>query len=170
MTPMRKGLVIALAQLALMTGVAGVLLYERETLPRAWALTAGVDPYLPIRGRYVELRLLVDTAVPPGDLSRDEGMTHGYGRVTASDGRLHVAAIESESEAGWPGPEQQLLQVLDTDRGRAWVLAGPVAFFLAEDAPDPTRLEPGEELWAEVTVPPKGPPRPIRLEVRSGGR
>lgn len=169
MTPMRKGLVIALAQLVLMTGVAGALLYERATLPRAWVLTAGVDPYLPIRGRYVELHLLVDTDVPAGDPSQAQGMAYGYGRVTASEGRLEVAAIESETETGWPDPELQLLQVLDTGSGRAWALSAPVAFFLAEDAPDPTRLRPGEQLWAEVTVPREGPPRPIRLEVRPGG-
>jgi hypothetical protein len=42
----------------------------------------------------------------------------------------------------------------------------PVAFFLPEHAADPSRLSPGKELWVEVSVPRKGPPRPIQLEAR----
>ena len=45
----------------------------------------------------------------------------------------------------------------------------PVAFFIPEHMPDPTVLAAGEELWVEITVPKKGPPRPIRLGVRKGG-
>jgi hypothetical protein len=51
----------------------------------------------------------------------------------------------------------------------AAVLSEPVDYFLPEHAIDPSRRQPGEELWVEVTVPPKGPPRPIRLAVKKGG-
>ncbi|HET7694915.1 MAG TPA: GDYXXLXY domain-containing protein [Vicinamibacterales bacterium] len=44
-----------------------------------------------------------------------------------------------------------------------------LAFFIPEHIPDPSIREPGEELWAEVTLPRKGPPRPIRLAVKKDG-
>jgi hypothetical protein len=42
-----------------------------------------------------------------------------------------------------------------------------IAFFLPEHAFTP-RLKPGEEIWAEVTLPKKGPPRPIQLALKRG--
>ncbi len=48
-------------------------------------------------------------------------------------------------------------------------LAEPVAYFIPEHIPDPSIRPAGEELWAEVTVPKSGPPRPIRLGVRRNG-
>jgi hypothetical protein len=49
------------------------------------------------------------------------------------------------------------------------MLAEAVAYFIPEHAADPTRLQQGEELWAEVSVPASGPPRPIRLGIRRNG-
>jgi len=48
------------------------------------------------------------------------------------------------------------------------VLDRPVAFFIPEQIPDPSRRPPDEKLWVEVTIPKKGPPRPIRLGVKKG--
>jgi hypothetical protein len=42
----------------------------------------------------------------------------------------------------------------------------PVAFFIPEHVDDPSIRREGEELWAEVTIPRRGPPRPIRLGVK----
>jgi len=44
-----------------------------------------------------------------------------------------------------------------------------LAFFIPEHVPDPSVRAPGEELWAEVTRPRRGPPRPIRLAVKKDG-
>ena len=49
------------------------------------------------------------------------------------------------------------------------VLDDSVAFFIPEHVSDPSIRAPGEELWVEVTIPKKGPPRPIRLGVKKGG-
>lgn len=43
-----------------------------------------------------------------------------------------------------------------------------VALFIPEDVADPSIRPAGETLWAEVTVPPAGPPRPIRLGIQRG--
>jgi hypothetical protein len=45
----------------------------------------------------------------------------------------------------------------------------PIAFFIPEHVPDPSIRAAGEELWAEVTLPRKGAPRPIRLAVKKDG-
>jgi hypothetical protein len=45
----------------------------------------------------------------------------------------------------------------------------PVDFFIAEHAASPVPVKPGQELWIEVTVPPKGPPRPIQLALKQDG-
>jgi len=42
-------------------------------------------------------------------------------------------------------------------------------YFLPEHAENPTFRSRGEELWVEVTIPKKGPPRPIRLGVKKDG-
>jgi hypothetical protein len=108
-----RGLVLAVLHLALVAALGGKLLLDRARYPRVWVKAAPVDPELPIRGRYLRLRV-----EPPG-------------------------------AAGEP-------QVL--------------AFYLPERGPDPGRRPRGEELWAEVTVVPHGPLRPIRLGVKRHGR
>ncbi len=51
----------------------------------------------------------------------------------------------------------------------AWDEPGSfVAYFISEHVADPSRRPQGEELWVEVTLPKKGPPRPIRLAVKRG--
>ena len=44
-----------------------------------------------------------------------------------------------------------------------------LAFFIPEHVPDPSIRRAGEELWAEVTIPKRGAPRPIRLAVKKDG-
>jgi hypothetical protein len=55
------------------------------------------------------------------------------------------------------------------ERAAEWVIAEPLAFFIPEHAKDPTRLETGERLWVELSVPPNGGPRPLRLGVKRNG-
>jgi hypothetical protein len=49
------------------------------------------------------------------------------------------------------------------------LLDQPLAYFIPEHVPDPSRRAEGEELWVEVTLPRRGAPRPIRLGVKKGG-
>lgn len=63
-----KGLLLAALHVALLGAVAGKLLYDRQHLPRMWVQTAPFDPDLPLRGRYVQLRLLLDDKHPPADM------------------------------------------------------------------------------------------------------
>ncbi len=97
--------------LLIVSSLGGKLLYDRATRPRVWVKTRPYDPNLPIRGRYVRLRL----------------------------------------------------------EGNKVVQGATVLFFIPEHVKDPSRRATGEELWVEVTLPKKGPPRPIRLGVKKDG-
>jgi hypothetical protein len=48
-------------------------------------------------------------------------------------------------------------------------LSPPVVYFLPERAADPLRGHARGTLFVEVTLPRKGPPRPIRLGTKLGG-
>jgi hypothetical protein len=43
-----------------------------------------------------------------------------------------------------------------------------VPFFVPEHAPELSQRKVGDEVWAEVSVPRKGPPRPIQLALKRG--
>ena len=62
------------------------------------------------------------------------------------------------------------VQLRDDGGVRSSRLAEPVAFFIPEHVPDPSRRPREEQLWVEVTLPRSGPPRPIRLGVMKEGR
>ena len=113
MTPLIRGIAVTAVHIALLLGLVVQYQWDRARLPRAWFRAVPYDPNLPIRGRYVSLRLL--------ELPKNN------------------------------------------DVGR------PVAFFIPEHVPDPSQRTTGEELWVEVTLPPEGPPRPIRLGVKKNG-
>jgi hypothetical protein len=109
---MTKGILVAILHCAIVLSLAGKYELDRQRLPRVWVKCARYDPNLPIRGRYISIRLLVD----------------------ANDTRFPDHAALSQ----------------------------PLAYFIPEHAADPTMTGAGE-YWVEVTVPPEGPPRPIRL-------
>jgi hypothetical protein len=159
-----KGLLIGAVQVALVLAVGGKLFYDRAALPRAWVETAGFDPVLPIRGRYVALNLLFEAAPESATIPAGEDTASGTLVVRGEAARV---VLERDPVGERPrGPLQFMRR--DTPDGERWMLVRPVAFFLPEHAPDPTRgAEPGE-LWMEVTVPRRSLPRPIRLR-RSGG-
>jgi hypothetical protein len=152
--PMRKGLLVAAVHVAIVASLGGKLLVDRATRPRVWARAAPVDPNMPIRGRYVSLRLeaLAD------DVGRGTQMQSVA--LSVRDGRL-VATPATGSKI--------TAQFVDRDAERVARLDQPLAYFIPEHVPDPSRRASGEELWVEVTIPRAGGPRPIRLGVKKGG-
>ena len=165
MTPLIKGLVLAAVHVGLVASLGAKLLYDRATLPRVWALTTPYDPNLPIRGRYVSLQLVVEPRgvreTKPGLLSQPPQPIN----LRVEGDRL-VAEATARSEDY--DPFDLHLRFTDRRGEKLAMLAEPVAFFIPEHIPDPSRRPEGEELWAEVTIPKKGPPRPIRLGVKKG--
>ncbi len=117
MMPYKKGLVIGAVQILLVMSLGAKLLIDRARYPRVWVEVAPFDPSLPIRGRYVRLKIIGTPKVGGATIPTDQ----------------------------------------------------PLAYFIPDGVPDPSRRPSGEELWAEVTVPKKGPPRPIQLGVKKNG-
>jgi hypothetical protein len=163
MSASRKGIILAVLQLAIVASLAAKYAIDRARFPRVWARTAVYDPNLPIRGRYLSVQLRVDadlvyenSELPMGInfFQRDIYLHAEKGRLVAS-----------------PAPTPTGLRVTrwKTRTGEiVTALSEPVDFFLPEHAVDPSWRKAGEELWIEVTVPKKGPPRPIRLAVKKG--
>ena len=144
----RRGLAVALLQAVMVSSLGGKLLLDRERYPRVWTQALPFDPDLPIRGRYVRIAVVVH--IPPGS------------------GSFYQAklSVENNELVARPAPDWGDIAV-HTERH---TLVQPVAFFIPEHVPDPSRRAPGEELWVELTVPRKGPPRPIQLAVKKDGK
>jgi hypothetical protein len=164
MKTVNKGLAVALIHILIVLSLGGKLLYDRATRPRVWVRTGSVDPDLPIRGRYLTLNLEVHApAFKPMDPSKTtQQYDSSYVELAVENGRL-VAHKTSR-------PTEMMINTWSrqTSRGDgSFLLSSPVLFFIPEHAEAP-RLGGGSELWAEVTVPTKGPPRPIQLAIKRG--
>ncbi len=155
MTALQRGLLVALIQLLLVSSLGGVLLLDRARLPRVWVKTVPVDPDTPFRGRYVRLGIEADAR--GFDSAAD--LSTSAATLIVEDDRLVAVASPSARRA---------TPVRLGDDGTV-TLVELLAYFIPEDVPDPSTRPAGEELWVEVTVPPKGPPRPIRLGIRRAG-
>jgi uncharacterized membrane-anchored protein len=165
-----KGLMLALLQVAIVASLGGKLLYDRATRPRIWVRAAPVDPDLPVRGRYVQLRLEVRTNVvfsPHGGTAYDQPV-----QLKVDSGQLFAEKSDKQTGINVDPLNRFRQRRTEAATGPASpgmaVLSEPVAFFIPEHVPDPSLRRANEELWVEVTVPKKGPPRPIRLGVKTG--
>lgn len=181
----KTSVALLLIQLALVSSIAAKYLYQRRSCPRVWVRTAAFDPELPMRGRYLSLQLLVDgcqstlpsakqAVVPRNFDGSARGRTYFIGahqpfqfpaQLKVEGNKLAAIRIEDPVyRAGgvlvdaWPGATCDAFRV-----------HMPVDFFVAEHAALPTPLQPGQELWIEVTIPPNGPPRPIQLALKQDG-
>ncbi len=181
----KTSLLLLAIQLVIVSSIAAKYLYQRSACPRVWTRTAAYDPDMVLRGRYLSLQLDVDgcqSTLPSGKQAhfpRDVNGIPGGNRfsIWAPDTIRFPAKISvnhnkliairlletdgqpsGQSVAAWPGAPCDALRLVD-----------PVDFYIPEHAENPTILKAGEELWIEVTVPPKGPPRPLRLALKQAG-
>ena len=168
MSGMGRGVLIAVIHVVIVASLGAKLLVDRAMRPRVWARVAPIDPNLPIRGRYVRLRLEVEAS---GELRQYATGTKGAPApgwqmgvpvaLSVRDGRLIAAPATSSSKL--------TARVTDRNGERVAMLDEPIAYFIPEHVADPSRRRPGEELWVEVTVPGAGAPRPIQLGVKRDG-
>ena len=160
MTNFQKGLILAGAQLALVASLAAKYAIDRARLPRVWVQTVAYDPSLPIRGKYLSVRLRVSPDDMYGSPRNSSWETRNV-TLNVRDG--HLVAKPADHPTGLH--ESRWL----INRGESvTALMEPVAFFLPEHAMDPSVRRAGEDLWMEVTVPKTGPPRPIQLAIKRG--
>ena len=161
MNTLVKGLIVAAAQVLLVASVGAKYLYDRANYPRVWTETAPYDPNLPIRGRYVSITVLVEAERTASAETPDSDASAMFmGRLEVKGDRL--LAIEDPAGPHWFSSRR-------CGKAQCWQLAQPLAYFIPERVGDPTRRPAGESLWVEVTVPPTGAPRPIRLGVKNIG-
>ena len=167
MSASRKGIVLAALQLAIVVSLAAKYTIDRARFPRVWARTAVYDPDLPIRGRYLSVQLRVDAdrvyenSEPPKANQFNSWNEMKDIELRAENGRLVASPALTPTGLHVTRWKTRAGEVVT-------VLSEPVDFFLPEHAVDPSWRKAGEELWIEVTVPAKGPPRPIRLAVKKG--
>ncbi len=177
-------LALLIVQLALVSTIAAKYLYQRWTCPRVWTRAAAIDPQSPMRGRYLALQLTVDGcqstlpsakdanfprdvngAVKPGPFVLRLQTIDFYANLKVVNNTLVAVRIEGTDDmsvgeevvgtASSPCNQMQLESSTD--------------FFIYDKAQSPLPLKPGQELWIEVTVPPKGPPRPMQLALKDNG-
>lgn len=178
-------LLLLAVQLAVVSSIAAKYFYERWTCPRVWTRTTAYDPELMMRGRYLSMQLQVDgckttlpgtkqaavsqnilTSVQSGKNGKPERLQVAFpALLKVEDKKLVVTRIP---DASFSGRDQRVSAWLDAPCDAMW-LFDPVNFYIAEHAPNPFPVKPGQELWVEVTVPPKGPPRPIQLALKQNG-
>ena len=135
-------------QCVLVLSLAARFQWDLVHLPRAWARVYPADPAIPVRGRYASLRLEIPLDGAPAN------QYPARARLVVKEGELH----------GVPDPTGLYL----TPTSGGFAIGRPLPF-LSDRVADPSRRAPGEELWAEVSVPREGPPRPVRLAVKKNG-
>jgi len=181
----RVSIALLVIQIALVSTIALKYLYQRATCPRVWTRAAAYDPSLVMRGRYLSLQLTVDgcgstlpsaknaqfprnmNGVPTGQSFNINAPNAVWfqAKLAVKDNKL-IAIRTPESESTTETQNVAAAPGAPCDQMR---LSNPVDFYIAEHATDPTWLKPGQQLWIEVTVPPKGPPRPLHLALKDNG-
>ena len=172
-------------QLAIVSSIAAKYFYQRWTCPHVWTRTVAYDPELLMRGRYLSVLLTVDgcqstlpsakqaafprnidgTTRPNGYSIRAPEAVQFSAQLKVQGNKLLAIRIQDEDErargqmvAAWPGQSCEAMR-----------LEQPVNFYIAEHAANPLPVRAGQELWIEVTIPPKGPPRPTQLAMKQDG-
>jgi hypothetical protein len=184
-----SGTLIALIviQLALVSTFAARYLYQRWTCPLAWTRAVGAEPEASAHGRYLSLQLTVDGcqstlpsaklatfprdvngAVKPGPFvlrsqSSQPAYFNAYLKVV--NNKLVAVRVEGQEDST-AGEGITAMPGTSCDQ---MSLNAPVDFLLAKHAHSPLPLKPGQELWVEVTVPPKGPPQPVQVALKQDG-
>ncbi|WP_109485521.1 GDYXXLXY domain-containing protein [Occallatibacter savannae] len=183
----RVSLLLLAVQVALVSTVALKYFYQRATCPRVWTRAAAYDPSLIMRGRYLSLQLTVDgcSSTLPSAKNAQFPRNAG-GTVTVRSPNFNVTAPDTiwfQARLGVKDNKLIAIRVPEPESTTSTQnvaaspgspcdqmrLAVPVDFYISEHASDPTFLKKGQELWIEVTVPPKGPPRPLQLALKDNG-
>jgi hypothetical protein len=148
MTPLLKGLILCGVQTVMVLSIGGKLLLDRATQPRLWVRVAPYDPSSPIRGRYVSLTISAEArGFSPGTI-------YDQANFTVEDGKLVARPAAMDGTGVLVSNNTTSVQVV---------------YFIPEHVPDPSIRQKDEELWAQITVPRKGPPRPVQLGVKKNG-
>jgi hypothetical protein len=181
----KASVALLLIQGSIVSTIAAKYFYERQTCPRVWARTVAIDPELPMRGRYLSLRLTVDGCQSTLPSAKAARFPRGWnGAAVPGDYSVrYVAPILFPAELKVENNQLVAVEITDEEREESaaiveappgaacqqFRLAAPVDYYIAEHVADPSWTKAGQELWIEVTLPPKGPPRPLALALKDNG-
>jgi hypothetical protein len=87
-------------------------------------------------------------------------------QLEARDGKL----VAEDASRRLPRSDFQSVMVSERAPCERALVSPGIEYFLPENAKSPFPLNPGQELWMEVTVPPSGPPRAIQLALSDDGQ
>jgi hypothetical protein len=176
---------LVVIQLALVSSIAAKYLYQRWKCPRVWTRTVAYDPEMVMRGRYLSVQLVVDGCQSTLPSAKQVRMPHDKNGVpTGTQFSINAPGqFEFPAELKVEGNTLKAIRLPEwkDDSAGQRVMASPgsscenlrleepVDFYIAEHAVSPTPVKMGQELWVEVTVPPKGPPRPVQLALKENG-
>jgi hypothetical protein len=183
MTFARTSIALLAIQLVVVSSIAAKYLYQRSTCPQVWTRAVAYDPSMVMRGRYISAQLRVDACginqpvndsrhskqfLPTeldehGNLKQQSSSRYLFAVLGAKNGRL---AVQRFSDEEYERNQQEVMIKRDSSDCAEAVLQQPVDFYISEKAQSPFPLLKGSELWVEVTVPPKGPPRPIAMAMK----
>ncbi len=181
----KTSIALLVIQLAIVSTIAAKYLYQRSTCPRVWTRTVAYDPELVMRGRYLTMQLVVDgcqstlpsaqqanfprniNGVPNGkDYSIAAPMFLRFqAKLAVKDNKLLAIRLPENDDI----PAGQTVDAASGSSCQNMRLDEPVDFYIPEHAQSPIPVKQGDELWIEVTVPPKGPPRPTQLALKQNG-
>ncbi|MFZ0745001.1 MAG: hypothetical protein WAM85_11380 [Terracidiphilus sp.] len=181
----KTSLALLAIQIVLVSSIAAKYLYQRSACPHVWTRAVAYDPELVMRGRYLSAQLIVDGCQSTLPSAKQAGYprningvpegskyaiiapqaVHFLARLAVQNNKLVAIGVPEADEnpsgqivGAWPGFSCENLR-----------LDEPVNFYIPEHATSLPPLKTGDELWIEVTVPPKGPPRPIQLALKQKG-
>ncbi len=180
MNARNRAIALLVIQCLIVSSIAGKYLYERLTRPRVWVRVAQYDPNLPMRGRYMAMTPLVDACGLPRDKESGTSWTpYSADRKSGTEVTSWQWQVVMKAKGGKlvvedarnVVPRSQTLTIyLSSDQPCDLVQLSPgILFFIPDTAEPPFPKKKGEELWADVTVPPSGPPRPIQLAMSDNG-
>lgn len=157
MKALPRSAMLAMIHALILSSVAGILLIERAMYPRVWVRTARVDFQTPPRGRYVRLR--VEAEADRTLSGREVTLSMRGNALIASPAALPTGLRLVPKARSVDGTDPVLPLEVDP----------PLTIFLPAQLTVPWPRPADEEVWAEVTVPPSGLPRLIRLGLKKNG-
>jgi hypothetical protein len=167
MKPLKKALLLALVHALLVCSLGAKLLYDRATRPRVWVKVAPADPDLPIRGRYLtfNMELPLEGQAPRVDES-SQFAPQFNSRCDLAMRKGTLVAVGNQDGQFWFRYRNGRNGDRDSKIAVVWTMS---PFFIPEHLDVGRLTGSNPDLWVEVTVPAKGPPRPIRLGLMRGG-
>ena len=181
----KTSIALLVIQLMIVSTIAAKYLYQRSTCPRVWTRTVAYDPELVMRGRYLTMQLVVDgceSTLPSAKQAtfprNINGVPNGMkfaiaaqqvlrfqAKLAVKDNKLIAIRLPENEDI----PSGQTVNASPGSSCQNMRLEEPVNFYISERAQSPLPVKTGDELWIEVTVPPKGPPRPTQLALKQNG-